>query len=232
MLNITKKAKGFTLLEILIALFIFSGVLVLTTGIVGQSSGYQSKIGAIRAANQELQKVADMITNDIRLANTEGKIGSTTYTSGIAMFYCGSTNCTTSYLGTGFALDPAQSGAKKANTLVVFNKKEDAIKATVYQAKDNKVYYENNISTLDASYLRDFLSKNPVKIAGAETSSNIDTENDVTLNFAGIAPTTAQTQQAYVSFWINAKTRGHDTLPPNSRTNQTIRSLVAARNFK
>lgn len=101
MKNLSTK-RGFTLIEILIALSIFSVVLMMTTGIVGQSAGFQSKIEAQKETFQATRSINDMIATDIRSANTGGEIEadvnidpspilsrqSKTYPSGLAVFDC------------------------------------------------------------------------------------------------------------------------------------------------
>jgi|GEM_PF-2395095 len=94
--------KGFTLIEILIALSIFSVVLMMTTSIVGQSAGFQSKIEAQKDTFQATRAISDMMATDIRSANIGGEIGADVnldpspilsrglknYTSGLAIFDC------------------------------------------------------------------------------------------------------------------------------------------------
>ena len=68
-MNKTCDKKGFTLIEILVSTAMFAVLMVMTTSIIIQSVGYQSKLRAIRAASQESRRIADMLTRDIHSAN-------------------------------------------------------------------------------------------------------------------------------------------------------------------
>jgi len=68
------KQKGFTLIEILVATTIFALVMVITTGVVSRSSAFNSKLRVQRQIQEEILRIADMITRDIRSANASGKI--------------------------------------------------------------------------------------------------------------------------------------------------------------
>jgi prepilin-type N-terminal cleavage/methylation domain-containing protein len=65
---------GFTLLEILIATGIFAIVMVITVGIVSQSAGFQSKIRAQRQTYEEVRRLSDQISQDIRSASVPGTV--------------------------------------------------------------------------------------------------------------------------------------------------------------
>jgi prepilin-type N-terminal cleavage/methylation domain-containing protein len=93
--------KAFTLLEILIATAIFSTVMVLTTGIISQSSGSQTKLKANREASEESRHLADLISRDIRTAEGSFRVKMSYLTTttddyyefrnGIAFFNCATT---------------------------------------------------------------------------------------------------------------------------------------------
>jgi prepilin-type N-terminal cleavage/methylation domain-containing protein len=93
--------KAFTLLEILIATTLFSVIMIMTTGIIGQSAGFRSKLQVMREASSASRKLADQITRDVREAHYSGKVlygpgsnGTTeaTYPRGIALFACSETS--------------------------------------------------------------------------------------------------------------------------------------------
>lgn len=97
-----KKYSGFTLIEILIGTLIFAAVMVMTTGAVGQSVGYQSKVRAIRQTSAESRRLAEMISRDVREARGDFTVAYTDstgsqkaeYDSGLALFNCSATKCT------------------------------------------------------------------------------------------------------------------------------------------
>lgn len=64
------KLKAFTLIEILIASTIFAGILILTAATLAQSGVYQSRLTAMREASEESRKMADLLTREIRSANS------------------------------------------------------------------------------------------------------------------------------------------------------------------
>lgn len=61
--------KAFTLLEILIGTAIFAAVMVLTTGIVAQSAGYQTKIKEMRRVLQIQKSLSESLSTDIQQAS-------------------------------------------------------------------------------------------------------------------------------------------------------------------
>lgn len=168
-----KKYSAFTLIEILIGTMIFAVVMVITTGVVGQSVGYQSKIRAIRQTSQESRRIAEMITNDVREANGEFSIQYTDtatgapktveYDSGLALFGCTESNCsvlTESTNGSNAdyvtAIDVVPlSAAKSVNTIVV--KSENKIKVYVfYRNRAQAIYYhEYDPNAMDSGRFRE-----------------------------------------------------------------------------
>lgn len=104
----SNKKSAFTLMELLIAASIFAGVMVIATGVLAQSSTFRGKIKATRETSEQAKQVADMITRDIRSANTEGTINeyssfgppptllaSHKFKNGIALLKCNSTSGST-----------------------------------------------------------------------------------------------------------------------------------------
>lgn len=72
--NNRKKLLGFTLMEVLLASTIFALILVFTTAAVSQTSNYQSKLSIINKTSEETRRIADLITQDVRGANSEIKV--------------------------------------------------------------------------------------------------------------------------------------------------------------
>ncbi len=168
-----KKVSGFTLVEILIGTMIFAVVMVITTGVVGQSVGYQSKIRAIRQTSEESRKLADMVTRDVREANGEfsiqyndtatGTPKTVEYDSGLALFGCTETSCsalTESTNGSNADYNTAIGvvplvATKPVNTIVV--KSENKIKVYIsYRSRAQAIYYhEYDPSTMDNGRFRE-----------------------------------------------------------------------------
>jgi type II secretory pathway pseudopilin PulG len=61
-----KKRKSFTLLELLVAVAIFSGLAILTLGIFARSAASSLKSGETRRRTEVARSVIDRITNDLR----------------------------------------------------------------------------------------------------------------------------------------------------------------------
>ncbi len=161
------KYSAFTLIEILIGTLIFAVVMVITTGVVGQSVGYQSKIRAIKQTSEESRKLADMITRDVREANGEFTIKYTNgvglqtgeYDSGLAFFSCGqaacsariteATNITTDDFNSAISLVPiAPNQAGYVNTIVA--KSQNKVKVYFFPRSSARAvyYYEYDFSTM------------------------------------------------------------------------------------
>lgn len=83
-LQLTTYRKAFTLMEILVAAGIFAVVMVITVGIIGQSSSFRTKIKATREASEETKKISDMITRNVKESDSSGKI-----------LLCTNSNCAT-----------------------------------------------------------------------------------------------------------------------------------------
>ncbi|PIS07830.1 hypothetical protein COT78_01165 [Candidatus Berkelbacteria bacterium CG10_big_fil_rev_8_21_14_0_10_43_13] len=61
--------KAFTLLEVLIATSIFAVVMIMTTGVISQSTAYQTKTKTLRDASEETARIADAISRDLKAAS-------------------------------------------------------------------------------------------------------------------------------------------------------------------
>lgn len=60
------KLKGFTLLELLVAVAIFSGLAVLTLGIFARSAASSIKSGVSRQRTEAARNIVDRVSNDLR----------------------------------------------------------------------------------------------------------------------------------------------------------------------
>jgi len=227
-----KTTQGFTLLELLIATTIFAIVMMMALGAITDSANYLAKLKAMRVSSEESRRIADILSEDIKKANTELSVtfndssGTTQtgvlYKSGIALFDCDSVTLKCGPKHSELAsISTSDSLASEfmANTLVLAEK--DNSGAVKY-----KVYYNDSVSTDKMLYYTevtnrtnlDLTNLNNINKAGNEISGGnvpeLDLMNDVVINFGGYAPnsTTMQTaanrQQAYVFYNINVKTRG------------------------
>jgi len=227
-----KKSKAFTLLELLIATTIFAIVMMMALGAITDSANYLAKLKAMRVSSEESRRIADILGEDIKKANTELSVtfndsnGTTQtgvlYKSGIALFDCDSValKCGPKHSDlTTISTSDSLASEFKANTLVLAEK--DNSGNLVY-----KVYYNDSVSTDKMLYYAevkgqttlDLTDVNNIKKNGNEISGgsvpDLDLMNDVVINFGGYAPTSkvmetaANRQQAYVFYNINVKTRG------------------------
>lgn len=74
MRNIKEKRSAFTLIEILIALAIFSFALVIVTGIFSSVLGNQTLISSNSEVSRDSQRIMKQMTDDIKDANTIGAV--------------------------------------------------------------------------------------------------------------------------------------------------------------
>jgi len=220
--------QGFTLLEVLIATVIFATIMVMTTGVVGQSVGYQSKLKAVRETSNDSRKLSDMISNDIRLSNNTGKIGADSYKNGLALLACD--------FGAGTCLPIANTqviNEYNSNTLLIFARNTDGtLRSIVYlsaKESDNSIIYRKEFNSTVL---------NNAEIIGVKDNSNIifgggvDSDlNDVTVNFGGYAPDSASTvmQQSFIKFEIISETK--DNTDPKTFAVSRIQSAVTSRNY-
>jgi prepilin-type N-terminal cleavage/methylation domain-containing protein len=226
--NITRTKRGFTLLEVLIASMIFAAVMLITTGIVAQSSSYRSKLKAQREVNEETRKLADMITRDVRSANYSvavrtGSIldpGFTTphhYKNGIVLY---------SYNGSyADIVDNVSPNTETANLLEIFTKDNNV---RVYKSYLDVADGINKVQYITGTYVPETHLVNVV--SNVQINNGI---NDLKIDFSGFAPedTSPNKQQPYVQFTITSKTKNYSTLPNSERATATIRSVVTSRSY-
>lgn len=251
----TIKLKAFTLMEILIAASIFAAVMIITTGVLAQSSSSRGKIKAQRDVAEETKKLADLITRNVRESNYPGKVELCTaspcsaplavkdFKNGLAIIYIGNfVSNTNNPIGgfrnnitphNGYVVD--DSYTNQGQVLITTDKNKYKV---IYAKVAGGVYYKD-FNRIDSSgNVLTLSNANIGTVTGYTTRfpenaiSNIS--NIVTnMYFSGFAPDSTSTTklQPYVQFFIGSKTNNYDTLPPNSRAESVIRSSVTARSF-
>lgn len=233
-LQLTTKKKAFTLMEILIAATIFAAVMVLTTGILGQSSSFRGKIRATREVSEETKKLADMITRNVRESNFPGKIElcigtlatcttfqEKTFVNGTAIIHgIGFTTLGNSLYGS-FENEstPASSyndGTTNRGQVLVTTTKD---KYRVMFASTLKTVYYQEFPRVDSSGgLITLTAANLASVRGNNATGNVTTLANAIGNysklatkiyFSGYAPSddaAAKKQQPYIQFFIRSST--------------------------
>jgi type II secretory pathway pseudopilin PulG len=229
-----KTSKAFTLLELLVATTIFVGVMLMASTAITNSSTYLSRLKAMRVASDESRRIADILGEDIKKANTEISVkykinatttGTKTYKSGIALFYCTASSviCTPQHYDlTNQSTSVSDPNKFLANTLVLGEK--DTAGNVTYKVYFNNyadataigkiLYYsESTSSPIDLTTIGSFYSNNTANMISGEKITGTDLSNDITINFGGYAPDEAtiaadssNRQQAYVYFNIHVST--------------------------
>ena len=242
--------KAFTLMEILIAASIFAIVMVIATGVLGQSSSFRGKIQAMRDTSEDAKKISDMITRDARGAGYPARLTLTLagvptsfdFKSGIIMIEknatgdvnslaCYGTPCLNSYPS--YTLGIGTSGGA---VLILADK--DNYKIYHYNYA-NPAYppsfsmYYKTIPRLNASGAVIALTTSDFT-APDSTFTKINSDNtDIRFSANGFAPddTSTTKQQPFIRFSLTAETKGYTSKPKNSRAQITIQSAVTARSF-
>lgn len=211
-----KKLKGFTLLEILIGTAIFATVMVITTGVVSNSAGFQTKLRTIREISNEGQQIADQISQSVRETNGDFSLGNLTYQQGIALYNC-SSGSAVPIISTVLLTD-----AVKPDTLVTFSKNKG--KYQIYGFRDDKIVYEE---TNGFTNVCDEVTSMMSSVSGSVISNS---NYSYSLSFAGFAPdSTVTDQKAYLTFNILVSSKNYDALLPNERAKIEIKSSVVSR---
>ncbi|MDO8649834.1 MAG: prepilin-type N-terminal cleavage/methylation domain-containing protein [Candidatus Berkelbacteria bacterium] len=68
-----KSQGGYTLIEMLISVTIFSGLLIIVLGVVATSSSSSAKVSVLREKSQAARGLIDQISNDLRYVDTEAE---------------------------------------------------------------------------------------------------------------------------------------------------------------
>ena len=185
-----KKYSGFTLIEILIGTLIFASVMVMTTGAVGQSVGYQSKVRAIRQTSTESRRLAEMISRDVREARGDFTVAYTDstgphkaeYDSGLALFNCTENSCsvlTESTNGSNASYNTAigvapTTEANTVNTFVIKSENKIKIYIVYREAAQAIYYYEYDPNTMDSGRFREEDGTTLVTLNQIIAKSNLD----------------------------------------------------------
>ena len=243
--QLSTKRKAFTLMEILIAASIFAIVMVIATGILGQSSSFRGKIKATREVSEDTKKISDMITRDVREAGYPARItldsGTYDFKTGIVMINknaTGDQNWPACFSAPCIATYPTiNSGIGGGGGAVLILASKDSYKIyhfnfgnSSYETK--AIFYKTiprlsgtgTLVTLDKSYFT-----NP-----DNTFTKINSNNtEISFSGHGFAPddTTATKQQPFLRFSITAQTKNYGSLTVNQKALMTIQSEVTARNF-
>jgi len=229
--------KAFTLLEVLIATAIFAVVMVMTSGIVAQSSGFQTKINVQKDAGEQTRWMADLISNDVRSAGKNLVIQVTsgafaTYPSGVALFKCDKRppldKCTAVF-DTSPTNPPTDIAAYSGNTLVVRDKTSGAW-IYYFDTRTKKAYRGQTSSSAV------LMTQIILNIAVDRNKLFDDSKFAPILSFGGFSPTSPSAtgtikQQSYVLFNIDVKTKNFGSLSPAKRAETSIRSMVTSRNY-
>jgi len=247
--------RAFTLLETLIATSIFAIVMVLSTGIVAQSAGYQRKIEVTRKVSEESRRLAEMISADLRIANAEGTVKAKesgsypayTYKNGVALLNCelsagacsfrhyqddetGNNGLDASAFSNSIADD------YQANTLVIFYKKSDSTTGyKIYFADGGVAYYlsgDGNSVTLSTNVVESFLY--PTTIVTDSNKISSAANYSIGLKFGGFAPSSsaANIYQPYILYDLNVETAGYSTIKEvYDKSKAHLRSGVTVRSY-
>lgn len=242
--KVLKTKKAFTLIEILIATFIFAMVMVITTGVVAESVNYQSKLNAVRSTTDQTRKFVDLISESVREASgnftinysQSGTSMSKTYSDGIGFFICGNGSSCEQHIAYTQAIvesDPTQS----YDTIVLVNKTK--VEIYYYLASSNEIYYfEPSFTALNSSsnalnqivkntssgvlLVGDSGANPPMKVALEAWGYSSDI-NDSNYTISGHL-----TQQPFLGIKITAET-GNPSQPQDHAIT-TLRTIITARN--
>lgn len=235
-LQLTTKHRAFTLMEVLIATGIFAAVMVITVGILGQSSSFRGKIKATRETTSETRKIADMITRDVRSANKSfvaplGSPDTGSHKDGILIGLVYSSAGNSMYIPRyGSAAIDYSSGA---NLLMLANSNEYIIYYKRVINGQGYLFRKTYLSSADltTSFEDDFLCS-PTDLAcfvGNKENAISNKNLNVVLDLAGFAPDDrSANQQLFVKFRITAETLATD---PNNHYKSEIESTVTSRSF-
>lgn len=237
-------------MEILIAASIFAGVMIMTTGVLAQSSSFRGKIKATRETSEVTQKIADMVARDVRSASGVVKITPSsggfspvyTYDSGVALIMVRGISCTMMFntptsIVPGDAFDNTMADALVIATgdkYKVYLSAGSSIPGGVFYAEYPRLDANGGVITLTGANLRNVLLRDITDSSTIDESHRISSLNASTIMImTGFAPNenAAAKVQPYVQFRIMSKTKDYDTLSPNARSKMEVLSTVTVRNF-
>jgi prepilin-type N-terminal cleavage/methylation domain-containing protein len=219
-----KKRKAFTLVEILIALFIFSTVMVLATGIFTSVIGGQSLINVNSNVSKESQRMMRQISDDVTNAIGIGSDGvSRTNIRGILFFKANGAIFSESELKG--CLDSTMATCN-ANGIVLFSKGKLKIYRLVVASKQIE-YAEANSATLTLG------ATGSIDFATYQFQSALSEKVEVgTLNFRGLACySTICDNMPFVQTEMVVQTKDYSQKAPSQRANLHLRTITAGRSY-
>lgn len=256
----TQFRKAFTLLEVLIATSIFAVVMVMTTGVIAQSTNYQSKTTALRSASEEAARISDAISRDLKTAEGPLTIKSsaalptavgTIFKNGVALtdLNGGTFNYVVSPVvySSSAAMTPA---IYRASVVIINTKDEIKFYANgvdvVYGATCSKTvidscnlagngWWSNNELKLKNAVSQNLITEKIAKTVNIISTSGINNGLDTEVAFSGFTalnPAGAFKIQSYISYYVHSRTKDFDTLSPNNRAEAYLRSMVTMRNYQ
>lgn len=254
-----KFQKGFTLLEVLIATSIFAMVMIMTTGVIAQSTGYQTKTKAMSDTSEEAGRISDAIARDLKLADGWFNVQNLSaqfnqFKNGVALTNSsGFVNYSTpmNYVTDSAKLDTSHY---LADTLLI-STKDKIIIYTTKTGSQNIVYsrsFDKNASFFNGSDGWWTSQTNTLSLKSKGTQRNLfstyifnnsaniiststgDSSLDTQVAFGGYTASNAAAAvkaQSYIAYYVHSLTKDFATLPPTSRSETFLRSMVTVRNY-
>ncbi|MDO8443914.1 MAG: prepilin-type N-terminal cleavage/methylation domain-containing protein [bacterium] len=234
--------NGFTLLEVLIATSIFAVVMVMTTGVIAQSTSYQTKTKALRDASEETGRISDAIARDLKTAS--GSLNVTDATYGVRDYKNGLVLLDTD--GKLVSLTPSNTSvsltsASFLGSALIINT-ENYVR--FYVSRSNVIYAKTYTKT-DAFFANWWVADGYLQIKSNTGAGILDaitipankissSDSETEAGFSGYTATTLPTAakiQSYVTYFVHARTKDFDTLAPTNRSEAYVRSMVTMRNY-
>ena len=223
-----RNLAGFTLVEILIALVIFSIVMVLSAGIFSSVIGSQSSLNVNSDVSKESQRVMSQISNDIVNATGVGSAGTDrpkvagillVKPAGVVFGEVDLKNCI------GADTIAAPDTACRASAIVLFSK--DRIK--IYRLNGKQIEYaESNSTALSMSGTSASVKYSDYRFAPV-LSPKVEVSS---LIFRGLACYTAAcNNMPFVQTEMEIRTASYDTKAPGQRAKLHLRTQTTGRSY-
>ena len=205
--------------------------MVFTLGTVGQNVSFQAKLKSDKEAGAEIRKISDLLTRDIKLADTSAilTVGDKTshFDDGLVLLNCPS-GCNLKYNQTASKPNFTENSDPGANVLIISTKKtykiygSDADSKAVFYKEIEKSKLKNDILP-STEIIRMFIDEN--KISANRLESQV--------TFSGYCPekNMANKVASYIQMTVDARTKNFDKLEPKNRAEAMVRTLVAARKY-
>ena len=260
MKNSTQFSQAFTLLEVLIATSIFAVVMVMTTGVIAQSTGYQTKTKVLRDVSEEAGRISDAISRDLKTASgsfsvTDSSGTSRQFKNGLALTdatgkFITSSLTTPANISSSLDTTNYQASAVIINTkdsIRIYVSKISGIQNIIYAETCSKTavdpcsltaggWWSGNMLSLESTTTSANLITTRITNASANiisSSSGIDAL-DTQAAFSGYtAVTGGQNVQSYITYFVHSQTKDFASLAltPTNRSEVYIRSMVTMRNY-